>query len=282
MKILIIGSKGMLGVDLVNHLSKRYDVTGVDIAECNICDYSKLEEVIKTIKPSIIINTAAYTDVDACENDGKRELAYNVNAEAVRNLAIISTKNKCKLIHISTDYVFDGNRNKSGGYYEYDYTNPINEYGKSKLKGENYFKEIDDKYTIIRTSWLFGKARANYINWIIKNCLEHKEFQVVNNLYSTPTFTHDLARFIGKVIENDLYWIMHISNSGTTTKFEIANYIAQKLKKGNIKPIDYEQLNWTARRPYNSSLKNFVLQLTTNDEMPSWQDAIDRYLTKFI
>ena len=272
MKILIIGSKGMLGSDLFDELKKTdYEVIGWDIKDIDIAKKEGLSKIEKE-QPNIIINCAAYTDVDLAETE--KDKCHAVNFIGIENLAEICKKLDILLVQISTDYVFDGNKE---GYDEDDKKNPINYYGKTKADGEDLIVENLEKYYIIRTSWLFGKNGKNFVDAISKLCNEKKEMKVVNDQIGRPTYTKDLSRGIIDIIKNidkHKYGIYNLTNSDKCSWFEFAQEIA-KLKQLNcaIKPCTTEEFPRPAKRPRFSILNN-----NKTGQLRSWKEALKDYL----
>jgi len=273
--ILIIGSKGMLAFDLILEL-KKLNIEPICYGkdEIDITIENEVIEKITSIKPEIIINCSAYTNVDGAESD--IENAYKVNAEGVKNLALVSKKLDIPLVHFSTDYIFDGTN--TSPYIETDKTNPLSIYGKSKLRGEQYITEMLDKYYIIRTSWLYGKNGKNFVETIIKLGLEKDELKIVDDQIGCPTWTVDLSKAVFFIIDNAKYGVYQVSNSNICTWKSFAEYIF-KIKdiKTKILPCTTEDFPRPALRPKYSVLSNKKI----NDIgffMPTWQEAIENYL----
>ncbi|MGB9680699.1 MAG: dTDP-4-dehydrorhamnose reductase [Patescibacteria group bacterium] len=280
-KILILGAKGMLGHDLMA-VFEDHQPTGWDINEIDITNKDDVFKKIGTLNPEIIINAAAYTDVDGAEKN--KELAMRVNREAVGYLAEICVQNNIILVHYSTDYVFHGN--KKEGYKEEDIPeDPVNFYGQSKLLGE---KEIKDcklkienfKYYLIRTAWLFGPKsnphqHKNFVDTILKLAQERKEIKVVDDQFGSPTYTYDLARATKELIEKNYpSGIYHLTNSGMTNWYQFAKKIV-KLSglKTKILPCSSKEFLRPAKRPKYSFLVN-----TKFPKMRFWQEALSDYL----
>jgi len=273
MKILIIGSKGMLGSDLVKELSKTdneiiaWDLEDIDITKEQ--DMLKIEQA----NPDIIINCAAYTNVDLAETE--KEICHKVNVTGVQNLTNTSKKLDIPLIHISTDYVFNGE--KQEGYDEDDKKDPINYYGKTKSEGEDIIINNLDKYYIIRTSWLFGKNGKNFVETMLKLFKEKEEIKVVNDQIGSPTYTKDLSRGIINIIKNKnryKYGIYHITNSDKCSWFEFANEI-KRLTNSNciINPCTSEEFPTPAKRPKFSILNN-----NKTEKLKNWKEALKEYI----
>jgi len=269
MKIIIVGANGMLGHDLVNTF-KNYSTYSFNKEELDITKKELLYKKLKIIKPELVINAAAYTDVDGAESNS--DLAYEVNAEGVKNLANSCKKNNSILVHISTDYVFDGNKN---GYEENEEPNPINIYGKSKYMGEKYLKYVNPRYYLIRTSWLYGNKGKNFVDTILNLAKQKKELKVVNDQFGRSTYTKDLTNKIKEIVETKKpFGIYHITNSGTCTWFQFAKKIVEFAKlESKVKPITSKQLDRAAKRPKYSVLINTKLS-----PLRHWHYALKDYM----
>lgn len=274
MKILITGSNGMLGHDLANALeghelilttSKTLDITDKDHTIEFICD----------AEPDIVINSAAYTDVDGCEEN--HDLAYAVNGEGVRNLAMACREIDCPLVHISTDYVFDGSATEP--IAEDGEIGPISIYGKSKLQGEEAIQEILDKYFIIRTAWLYGLNGKNFPKTMLELAESHSEITVVYDEVGTPTYTPDLAYGISELIETDRYGIYHLTNSGSCSWCEFARYIFEVAGKDvNVIPVTASEFARPATRPSYSVLDNRNWVENGFEPLRDYKEAIKEYI----
>lgn len=269
MKVMILGANGMLGKDLAEAFSD-FDAYPLTKLELDITNAALLDRKFKEIKPDFVINAAGYTDVDGCETN--HEQAYNVNAKGVKNIVASCGKYNSVLIHISSDYVFDGEKE---GYNEDDKPNPINVYGDSKYKGELYLMDAFKKYYLIRTSWLFGKSGRNFVDTILRLSKTKPKLDIVNDQRGSPTYTKDLSIAIKNMISNHPeFGIYHLTNSGACTWFEYAKEIARiKGLKVNIEPISSGKLNRAAKRPKCSVLINNKLP-----KLRSWKEAVKDYL----
>jgi len=268
MKVLVLGSKGMLGSDVVEELNKsKFEVIGRSRQEINITKTTDIAK-IKNINPSIIINCAAYTKVDLAEKE--KEKCFLVNVKGVKNIVDICKRDNITLIHISTDYVFDGRKKE---YNEDDKKNPINYYGKTKAESEDMIINNLKKYYVIRTSWLFGKNGDNFVETVLKLLREKKEIKIVNDQFGSPTYTKDLSKAIIKVLDKE-YGIYHITNSGSCSWFEFASEI---VKEKNIKckliSCSTKEFPTKAKRPIYSILKNNKIE-----KLRSWKLALNEYL----
>jgi len=275
MKILVTGSKGMLGYALKRQLSQEYQFIGIDIENADITDESHIKDEIYNIKPDIIIHTAAYTNVDNSENN--KELVYRINSIGTKNVAIASKLCQAKLIYISTDFIFDGLKNTP--YTEEDISNPLNTYGKSKLNGENYVKDICPNYIIIRTAWLYGPGGKNFIDKILELAEQKQDLRIVNDQKGSPTYTFDLALAIDSLIKTDLVGTVNIVNSGSCTWYEFAKEaITIKNINTKIAPIKSEETINLVKRPSYSVLHTGKFQKHTNMNMRTWKNALREYL----
>lgn len=277
-RILIFGFEGMLGSDLMKVFSDC-NVVGLEKNDVDITQEVEVEKRIKELSPQIIINAAAYTDVDGCEIN--YSLAENVNGKAVGYLAKIADKIGAIFIHYSTDYVFNGE--KKGGYVENDGPkNPINFYGKSKLLGENLLKENCKKYYLIRTSWLFGMGGKNFVDTILKLGREKDELYIVDDQHGKPTYTLDLAKKTKELIfGKNPFGIYHITNEIETTWYDFSLKIFEIFKSlnsqkilGKIFPCDSSKYQRPAKRPQWSVLINTKISPCRN-----WTEAVGEYIT---
>lgn len=292
-RILITGSSGMLGTDLCYKCLEKYEVYGVDIIEpkttdsikffkLDITNRSEIIEFIKRIKPNLVIHTAAYTDVDGCEES--KEKAFNINAGGTQNVALGCKHAGSLLFYISTDFVFDGK--KSAPYTEEDLPNPINIYGESKLKGEKFIEEILEKFVIVRSSWLFGKYGTNFVNTILESTKREKEIEVVTDQIGSPTYTKDLATAIIKlaecIIDKSTFGLYHITNSGSISWHKYAEEIMEYANIVDVKiiPITSGELNRLAKRPEMSILDRGRYQKTTGDKMRNYKEALKEYILR--
>ncbi len=274
MKILVTGAKGQLGIDVVNHLSKSYEVIGLDKDDLDITNLESVLDCINEVNPDIIINCAAYTNVDGCEEN--QDLAYKINGIGARNLAIVSNKNDIKLLHISTDFVFDGETD--GVYTEFDVTNPLSVYGKSKKAGEDFIKKMSSKYFIIRTAWLYGKNGNNFVKTMLRLAETNDTLKIVDDQVGTPTFTEDLVEVIAMVIKTEKYGTYHVSNDGKCSWYDFAKKIFE-IANVDIKvlPITTEELARPAKRPKYSVMRNYMLELEFDYNIRSWEEGLKEY-----
>ena len=286
--IWLIGNKGMLGNDVEKLLKERGLTYWASDKEVDISDYKALEKFGKDKKIKWVINCAGYTNVDKAEEEV--EVAFRINKDGSRNIALFSAKRKIKLIHISTDYVFDGR--KEGGavaYREDDKTNPINIYSKSKLAGEEEIKKILEEYFIIRTAWLYGLKGNNFVYTILRLFKERDLVKVVEDQWGSPTYTVDLAGAILKIIEDNSvsYGIYHFTNEGVTSWYEFVRAIYKKAKKLDliednkkveIQSIKTEDYTTAARRPKYSVLSKEKIKMEFNLKIRDWDKALEDFL----
>lgn len=257
----------MLGSVLASHLSSNYPVFGIDIQpaimkstgliyhQCDITDKESVNKIIEDIKPTIIINCAAYTKVDGCE--AEQDFARSINVGGLRNLIDILSGTNSHLIQISTDYIFDGT---SGPYSEFDKTNPINIYGKLKLEAELELIQSSVNWTVVRTNVLFSdnlSEPASFVSWVYQNLKKNEKINVVNDQFGNPTFVHDLAFAIEKIIEQDAHGIYHYAGKDYINRFEFALQIADTFGLDNrlINKTTTRALKQIAKRPYKAGLK---------------------------
>src|SRR5680860_40150 len=280
--IWLIGNKGMLGNDIEKLLKERGLTYWASDKEVDIGDYKALDKYVKDKEISCIINCAGYTKVDKAEEEINE--AFKLNKDGVRNIALFSAKRQIRLIHISTDYVFDGQRERNEvavSYKEDDKTNPINIYGKSKLAGEEEIKKLLEEYFIIRTAWLYGVKGNNFVYTMLRLFKERELIKVVEDQWGSPTYTVDLAGAILKIIENDSvsYGIYHFTNEGVTNWHEFARTIygraktlglIESNKKVVIQPIKTEDYPAAARRPKYSVLSKEKIKKEFDLKLRDW------------
>ena len=278
MKILVLGYKGMLGTDLVTTLDGAHDVIGKDVEDFNIASASDCRDIINESGADVIINAAAYTNVDGCETDEAG--CFSVNADGVKNVALACRGIGIKLIHFSTDYVFDGT--KAVPYVEEDACNPINAYGRSKLKGEEYLREFSDNYILLRTSWLYGKNGRNFVGAIVEKAEKTGELEVVDDQTGSPTCTVDLAAALKVFVEGDYRGIFHVTNRGTCSWYQFALKILEyrDMKDVRIVSIKSAILGKGAPRPAYSVLSCRKFADATHKTMRFWQIALKDYMSR--
>jgi len=292
-KILLLGHKGMLGSDLHLRLFAEHEIVGMDKEEIDITSFEECKQALQDTAPDIVINAAAYTNVDGCET--AKDECFAVNAEAVKNIAEACRNKKIRIIHFSTDYVFDGTARQP--YREDDQCNPINVYGESKLAGERYLQSLSDNYLLIRTSWLYGVKGKNFVQTILTKA-KAKSFiddtmakakakadnpstlSVVDDQIGSPTYTKDLAAALALLIEKNAQGLFHLTNRGSCSWHQFAVKILQEsgFDKIQVEPIKSDQLQRPARRPAYSILSMQKFIQTTGKTTQPWQLALQDYL----
>lgn len=299
MKVLVTGVAGQLGYDVMNELAKRgYDGIGTDIADSysgvqdntavvgmpyvrlDITDAESVEKTIKEIKPDVVVHCAAWTAVDAAEDEENRDKVFAVNVEGTKNIARICKEIDAKMVYTSTDYVFDGQGTEPWKPDCKEYA-PLNIYGQSKLNGELAVSEILDKYFIVRIAWVFGTNGNNFIKTMLKVGKKFDTLRVVNDQIGTPTYTYDLARLLVDMIETDKYGYYHATNEGGYISwYDFACEIFKQAGYStNVNPVTTEEYGISkAKRPFNSRLDKTKLVENGFKPLPDWQDALKRYL----
>ena len=282
MKILITGDKGQLGADCTKVLGKTHEILGVDIDKVDIAKLPDIDLLVQQFTPNIIINCAAYTRVDDCEIE--KESAWHANVTGAENLAKCVDKHGGCLIHISTDYVFDGRKKVPDPYVETDVPNPVSYYGITKLEGEEAIRRTTDQHIILRTAWLYGIRGHNFLKTMLKLCLRNSDnkIKVVNDQFGSPTWTYRLALQIERLIETNCRGIFHASADGYCTWYELAVYFLKKMELPyNIIPCTTEEYPTPAARPMNSILENRNLEEKGIDIMANWKSDVDKFILNF-
>jgi dTDP-4-dehydrorhamnose reductase len=282
MKVAVIGANGQLGIDIIHEFKQAGDdVSGINHCDVEIYDIDSILRVLKLIKPDMLINTAAYHNVEKCEQKPLR--AHQVNAIGARNLAIACKELDIYLLHISTDYVFDGYQKTP--YMETDRANPLNVYGNSKLSGEHYIESTADKYLILRTSGLYGKnpCRAkgglNFVQLMLKLAKERDEIRVVDDEILTPTSTRELARQIVKVKHPDVYGLAHATAECMCSWYQFAREIFTITNtEVNLQIADPGEFPAKVNRPAFSVLENNVLKQYNLNVFKNWEEGLKEYL----
>lgn len=276
MRILVTGVKGQLGHDVVNELKKRgHTPIGVDVEEMDITDASAVEKEIKKEPLDAVIHCAAYTAVDAAEDN--RELCMRVNAEGTRNIARVCRELDLKMVYISTDYVFDGEGERP--WEPDDPREPLNVYGESKYQGELAVEEYLEKYFTVRIAWVFGVNGKNFIKTMLRLAESQKEINVVNDQIGSPTYTYDLAVLLADMVETEKYGRYHATNEGLCTWYEFAKEIFRQAGADvKVNPVSSDEFPAKAKRPHNSRMDKSKLVQNGFRPLPTWQDALKRYL----
>ena len=270
----------MLAHAVKDEFKKNNELICTDVAELDITNEEKTKEYVLNIKPDYIINCAAYTAVDKAEEDV--ELAAKVNSIGPKNLAISAKLAGCTLIHISTDYVFNGNKDVNECYKEDEEVDPVTVYGSTKADGEKYIQENCDKYYIFRTAWLYGEGN-NFVRTMLKLGKEKDELNVVADQHGSPTYAVDLANIIHQSIEKQIpYGIYHTTNQGFTTWYEFTKEIFELANINcKVNPVTSEEFVRPAKRPKNSQLSKEKI-LSQGIQIPEYVDALKRYIDKEI
>lgn len=284
MKVLVTGVKGQLGYDVVNELTKRgHTAVGVDIEEMDITDKSSVENVMAQVQPDTVIHCAAWTAVDLAEDGDKKEKVHLVNAVGTENIAKMCKKLDCKMIYISTDYVFDGQGTRA--WEPDDDRNPLNVYGQTKYEGELAVEQNLEKYFIVRIAWVFGVNGKNFIKTMLNLGKTHDKLTVVDDQIGSPTYTYDLARLLVDMAETEKYGRYHATNEGLCSWYDFACEIfrqASKInpdyKKVQVSPVDSSAYPAKAKRPSNSRMNKDKLTDNGFEKLPTWQNALERYL----
>ena len=279
MRVLVIGANGQLGLEVCNVLEGECEVIPATREDADITNLDQVLSLVDKTSPEAIINTAAYTDVDGCEKD--KEKAFLINALGARNVAIAAREVDAKLVHISTDYVFDGT--KEGPYREYDPPSPLNTYGWSKFLGEQLVKEQNPRSFILRVAWLYSAHRKNFVKTMLKLARERQEIRVVSDQRGNPTFAGDVARQIQVLLDTHSYGLYHCVSQGSCSRFEFAKEIF-RIAGLNVKliPVKSSEFPTVARRPPHSVLENFMLKIQDLDIMPHWLESLERELPKIM
>jgi dTDP-4-dehydrorhamnose reductase len=286
MKIVIIGSGGRLGAALLREYRDEYDVAGFDHAQLDLSNLDDAREKLCAASFDVLINAAAFTNVDLCETE--RDRAFLINAEAPGLLAKICSDKSAKLIHFSTDYVFDGE--KRAPYTEEDEANPISVYGASKLAGEKSVLSSENRHFVVRVSWVFGPDRPSFIDGIIKRAQENKEVDAIADKFSAPTYTLDIAAALPRFFNGDIEGgILHFANAGKCSWQEYAQWALDcchetglPLKARTVGALKLKDMkNWIARRPVYSVLSAAKYTELTGTPPRTWRDAVADYITRF-
>jgi len=301
MKIVILGAGGRLGAALMRKYREGFDVVSFNHAQLDVSNFDELQTKLRATSFDLLFNAAAFTNVDLCET--KRDEAFLINAEAPRVLAEICRDKRAKLIHFSTDYVFDGGKREP--YLETDSANPISVYGESKLAGEQNVLAVQDRHLIVRVSWLFGTDRPSFIDAMIKRAQENEEIDAVADKFATPTYTDDIAEMLvvaaagdgtqagvtdpGYNAASDYSGILHFTNTGECTWQEYAQWALDCCQDTGLplkgKTVGARKLkdmtNWVARRPVYSVLSSAKYTKLTGRSPRTWREAVADYIRRF-
>lgn len=276
MKVLVTGVKGQLGYDVVAELERcGLEAIGVDIDEMDITDASSVDSVIRQAAPDAVIHCAAYTAVDAAEDN--EEMCRRVNAAGTENIARVCADLDIKMIYISTDYVFDGTGERP--WEPEDRCAPQSVYGLTKYEGEQAVEKLLHKYFIVRIAWVFGVNGKNFIKTMLNLAKTRDTISVVDDQYGSPTYTYDLAKLLVNMVQTDKYGIYHASNEGICTWYEFACAIFKEAGVDvKVLPVTSAEFAAKAARPCNSRMSKEKLSANGFDRLPGWEDALKRYL----
>jgi dTDP-4-dehydrorhamnose reductase len=299
MKIVILGAGGRLGAALMREYREKYDIAGFNHAQLDLANLDDVRGKLGAMNFDVLINAAAFTNVDACETD--RDRAFLINAEAPGVLAEICNEKDAKLIHVSTDYVFDGE--KRAPYTEEDQANPISAYGESKLAGEKNVLAAEDEHLVVRVSWVFGPDRQSFIDAMIKRAQQDEKIDAISDKFSTPTYTHDIAEMLARLLDDwsrhasaqdglgaaHLHGILHLANAGKCTWQEYAQWALDccrdsgiSFKARTVGALKLREMKtWVARRPVYSVLSTAKYTELTGTAPRAWREAVADYITRF-
>ena len=283
MRIVILGAGGRLGAALLREYQGKFDVTGVGQAQLDLTKPEQIQEKLSPLKFDILINAAAFTNVDLSES--KRDEAFAVNADAPKLLAELCRNKNAKLIHFSTDYVFDGEKRQP--YIEDDAANPISVYGESKRAGEKLVLRTSDRHLVVRVSWVFGPDRPSFVDAMIRRAREEEKIEAIADKWSTPTYTRDVAEMLPRIFDVDA-GVLHLANSGKCSWQEYAQHALDCCQKFGVplraKTVGASKLadlkNWVARRPPYSVLSTAKYQALTGITPRPWLDAVADYIER--
>lgn len=300
MKIVILGASGRLGAALVRAFQNKYDVTRFDRLQLDLRNLGESRDKLRATDFDVLINSAAFTNVDRCETE--RDLAFLINGEAPGVLAQVCREKGAKLIHFSTDYVFDGE--KRTPYTEEDEANPISAYGESKLAGEKNVLAAGDEHLVVRVSWVFGPDRPSFVDAMIKRAQENEKVNAIADKFSTPTYTLDVAQMLERILDRwsrhasapdgltagrRLQGVLHFANSGQCSWQEYAQWALEccqaaglSLKTTTVAPSQLKDMTgWIARRPVYSVLSTARYDQLNGAAPRAWREAVDDYITRF-
>jgi dTDP-4-dehydrorhamnose reductase len=287
MKVLVTGIGGLLGSEVARMLSREHEVLGLSKASrpaefktfnLDITDPEAVYGTISKINPDMVVHSAACSNVDGCEKDPDN--AYKVNSLGTRNICLACQRFDTALAYISTDYVFSGNEADKEGFSELDIPDPKSVYARSKFAGEWFVRNLLNKFFIIRTSWLFGHKRDNFVSQVFSALKEGKKVKQASDMVSAPTNVSDLSAAIGKLAGANLFGLYHLSNSGFVSRYEIALFIARLVgcPQANVEKISLKDLNLPAHRPNFLGLNNYAWRLNGFKPLRPWQEAVTEFL----
>jgi len=286
MKIVIIGAGGRLGAALVREYRDRFEVAGFNRAQFDLSNLDRVRKKVRGTNFDVLINAAAFTDVDLCETE--RDRAFMINGEAPGVLAEICREKGAKLIHFSTDYVFDGE--KRAPYTEEDEAKPISVYGASKLAGEKNVLAADGGHLVVRVSWVFGPDRPSFVDSMVKHAQEHEKVDAIADKFSAPTYTLDIAEMLPRFFNRESAGgVLHFANAGECSWQEYAQWAVDCCEQGGL-PLKTKKIvgsklkdmsNWVARRPVYSVLSTEKYAQLGGTSPRTWRDAVADYITRF-
>ena len=276
MKIAIIGAKGMLGRELCHVLGADHDILAWDIEEIDITQRAGTIEALSGAQPDLILNSAAFVDVERCESEP--DTAWRINAVGAQNLALAAQTLNCALLYISTDYVFDGK--SDADYDEVVSPSPINQYGRSKLAGERLSLQICPRTYAVRTAWLFGHAPNNYVERVLKTAAKEGVVRMPVDQMESPTYTSDLAQAILKLIATGAYGLYNLTSLGACTRATFAQFVLNAAGRSEPVALIDASPKRLARRPGRTVLDCRLYQLVTGHTLPQWQQGVEAYLAR--
>jgi dTDP-4-dehydrorhamnose reductase len=282
LRVVIVGSRGRLGAALAREFGELYELQTFDRAQLDLANPDDMRRTLQPLPFDALINCAAQTNVDRCETE--RDEAFAINAEAPGVLAEICAAKDARLVHISTDYVFDGT--KTEPYTEEDEPNPISVYGESKLEGEHRVLSLGDRHLVARVSWVFGPDRPSFVDWIVQRAREHDRVEAVADKFSTPTYTVDIARMLRPFLSASAPGgILHLANGGECSWREYGQWALDccaaagvSLRARMVEPISLADMkNFVARRPINTVMATKKYERLTGEPPRHWHDAVAEY-----
>lgn len=280
MKVVVTGAGGMLAQALLPLLERGgHEVMALRHADADVADFENLVRPVRRFRPEWVFNLAAFTRVDDCEEHPDR--AFAVNALGARNAALAAIECEAAILTLSTDYVFDGTA--STPYREYHMAHPRSVYGASKWAGEQAVREVHPRHLVVRTSWLYGKGGANFVETILRKAQAGEPLQVVDDQRGSPTWTEDLAGALLRLATAGQYGTYHVTNSGDCTWYELAAHVIERAGfRARLERVTSEEVARPATRPAYSVLHNQFYEQTARVRMPDWKDAVERYVKTYV
>lgn len=277
MRILVTGAAGRLGSKLLETLSPSHELKGIDAEELDISDFAAVKAMIFDYQPQLVINPAAWTNVDGCAQEPEKSIL--INGLGAQNLAVAAYEIGAAIMQISSNEVFDGKLNRP--YYEYDKTNPVNPYGYSKFVGEEAVKATNPRHYIVRFSWLFSHGGRNFIHAILENARAGKSLRVVVDEIANPTYCDDVAEAIARLIETERYGTYHLCNEGTVSRWEFARYVLDRAGLASTPIAQISRHEWPrpSTPPVYTGLANLAAK-SIGIQLRDWREAVDAFLEK--